>query len=314
MPQRLKLTLATSFVRVPQRQGAPPLNPEYDQGQQFIVTPLARLRKCLRRFHVAIFAAVGSLSAKLSSIDGSNDRRTGASRWTAFRRASAALAALVCAVAIIGPPAAAQVAAVRHFHVTRYKSITFTSPTPFATAIAGNTDIADILPMSDRTLYIQGKRVGTTNVTLYDQDKRFVMVIDLDVTLDIADIQRRIASGTESRGIRVSSIKGQIVLGGEARNAVDAERAVSIARSLVTTDDGREVDPKDAEKYVVNAMRVAPSQQVMLRVRFVEVDRSAERDIGVNWFGANTARTAGAKSAAVRSRRPLRQIRPPAAQ
>ncbi len=144
-------------------------------------------------------------------------------------------------------------------------------------------------------LYIQGKRVGTTNITLYDQDKRFVRVIDLDVTLDHRTTSRHgYASGTESRGIRVSAIKDQIILSGEARNAVDAERAVSIAKSMVTTDDGREVDPKEADKYVVNAMRVAPSQQVMLRVRFVEVDRTAERDIGVNWFGANKGQTAGA--------------------
>ncbi len=211
-----------------------------------------------------------------------------------WRRLSAALAMIVCAVGIsLAPPATAQVTPVRHFHVTRYKSITFASPVPFATAIAGNTEIADVLPMSDRQLYIQGKRVGTTNITLYDQDKRFITVIDLDVTIDIEDIQRRIASGTESRGIRVSAIRDQIVLSGEARNAVDADRAVSIAKAMVTTDDGREVDPDKADKYVINAMRVAPSQQVMLKVRFVEVDRTAERDIGVNWYGANKGQTAG---------------------
>ena len=148
--------------------------------------------------------------------------------------------------------------------------------------------------MSDQMLYIQGKKVGTTNVTLYDQDKHFVEVIDLDVTLDIDAIRNRIRSGTESQGIRVDVSKEQIILRGEARNAVDAERAVAIAKSMATKDDGSEVDPKDADKYIINSMRVAASQQVMLRVRFVEVDRTAERDIGVNWFGANKGQTAGA--------------------
>ncbi len=49
----------------------------------------------------------------------------------------------------------------------------------------------------------------------------------------------------------------------------------------MTTDDGREAQYDQADKYVVNSMRVAASQQVMLRVRFVEVDRTAERDLGV---------------------------------
>lgn len=217
----------------------------------------------------------------------SNMRLAPSLRWL-----SAALLMVLCVSAFCGmPPAAAQVASVRQ--VVRYKSITFVSPRPFATAIAGNLEIADVLPISDTRLYIQGKKVGTTNIMLYDQDKRFVAVIDLDVTLDLNDITRRIRHGTESRGIRVSVSRDQIILTGEARNAVDAERAVAIAKSMVTTDDGKEVDPKDADKYVVNAMQVAASQQVMLRVRFVEVDRTAERDIGVNWFGANKGQTAG---------------------
>ena len=62
---------------------------------------------------------------------------------------------------------------------------------------------------------------------------------------------------------------------------------------MVTTDDGKEVEPEKANNYVINAMRVAASQQVMLRVRFVEVDRTAERDLGVNWFGANRNGTRG---------------------
>ena len=72
---------------------------------------------------------------------------------------------------------------------------------------------------------------------------------------------------------------------------MDADRAVEIAKSMVTMPDGKQ--PDDPGKYVINAMRVAASQQVMLRVRFVEVDRTAERDIGVNWFGANKGQTAG---------------------
>ena len=183
----------------------------------------------------------------------------------------------------------------RHGHVTlpRYKSRTLQLERRFAQAVVGAPDIADVLPMSDRVIYIQGKKIGTTNVTVFDQDKNLISVIDLEVTLDIQNIASRVRSGTESPGIRVSSSNNQIVLSGEARNSVDADRAVAIAKSMVTTDDGKEVDPDKADRYVINAMRVAASQQVMLRVRFIEVDRTAERDLGVNWFGSNAAGTRG---------------------
>jgi pilus assembly protein CpaC len=40
-------------------------------------------------------------------------------------------------------------------------------------------------------------------------------------------------------------------------------------------------------------MKVAPSQQVMLKVRFLEADRNAERDLGINWYGTNPSGTTG---------------------
>ncbi len=43
----------------------------------------------------------------------------------------------------------------------------------------------------------------------------------------------------------------------------------------------------------MNAMTVAPAQQVMLKVRFLEVERSASREFGVNWFGANNGGNRG---------------------
>jgi pilus assembly protein CpaC len=176
----------------------------------------------------------------------------------------------------------------RQISVTRDKSRTIKLEKPFVSALVGAPDIADVLPMSDRVIFIQGKKVGITNVTLFDQDKNVIAVIGLEVTIDIQNIANKIRSGTESRGIRVSSSNNQIVLSGEARDAVDAEKAVAIAKGMATPPEG-----KDPDKYVINAMRIAASQQVMLRVRFIEVSRQAEREIGVNWFGANASGTRG---------------------
>src|SRR5262249_19586302 len=56
-------------------------------------------------------------------------------------------------------------AGVRHIVVTLNKSRTLRLDKPFASAVVGAPDIVDALPMSDRVLYIQGKKVGTTNVS-----------------------------------------------------------------------------------------------------------------------------------------------------
>ena len=61
------------------------------------------------------------------------------------------------------------------------------------------------------------------------------------------------------------------MLSGTAVDAVAADRAMQVAKSLA------------GDQPVVNAMQVAPSQQVMLEVRFLEASREAGRELGVNW-------------------------------
>ena len=166
--------------------------------------------------------------------------------------------------------------------MTLYKSRTLKLPQPFASAMVGSPDLVDALPMSDNRLYIQGKKIGTTNVSVFNQSMQLVGVIDVEVTLDTGNLQEKIRASTGSSAIRVGSSNGQIVLSGLANNSVAADRAVEVAKTMM---------PEGGS--IVNAMKVAPSQQVMLRVRFLEVARSASRELGVNWFGANNGGNRG---------------------
>ncbi len=68
--------------------------------------------------------------------------------------------------------------------VTLYKSRTLCFSGPFSTAIIGAPEIADVLPMTDSMLYVQGKKVGSTNISVFDPQKRLVSVIDLEVAPD----------------------------------------------------------------------------------------------------------------------------------
>jgi pilus assembly protein CpaC len=172
-------------------------------------------------------------------------------------------------------------AAVKHVIVTVNKSLTINVERAFTRAIVGAAEFADVLPLSDHSIYIQGKKVGTTNVSLLDADGHLIGVLDLQIALDTTGLQQKIRSSTDSRGIQVSSVGGQIVLSGVALNAVSADRAVQVAKSLSGSNE------------VVNAMQIAPSQQVMLEVRFLEATRTAGTALGVNWSGVNANGTQG---------------------
>ncbi len=201
---------------------------------------------------------------------------------------TAAIAAVAAGPVMLPPKAMAQAAieelgtAARHIRVTRSKSRTFEVSAPFASAVVGSPEIADVLPMSDRILYVQGKKVGTTNVSIFDKNKRVMAILDIEVTVDARAVADRIRTNIDSKGITVSSSQEQLILGGQARNAVDAEQAVAIAKAAAP------------ELQLVNLIKVASAQQVLLKVRFVEATRDAGRQLGVNWYAANSKGTQGA--------------------
>jgi pilus assembly protein CpaC len=200
-------------------------------------------------------------------------------------------------------PALSQVvegAPVRHITVTLNKSKTLRFSEPFSSAVIGAPDIADILPMTEETLYVLGKKVGTTNISVFAADKHLIAVVDLEVALDAASLRSKIVATTGAQNIRVTSANGQVILTGEASDAVSATRAVGLARGLSGAQGGGQSGgdaggqaggpaggQAGGQVPVIDALKVAASQQVMLKVRFLEVDRTAQRDLGVNWFGGN---------------------------
>lgn len=169
--------------------------------------------------------------------------------------------------------------AVSHVTIIRNKSKNLKLAVSYADAVVGSTEIADVVPVSDRQLYILGKKIGTTNVLLYDENKRLTGVVDVEVKMDTGSLAAKIRDASGSGDIRVDDIDGKLVLSGSVGDAQTIERAMSIARSL-----GGEP---------VNALKLNANQQVMLKVRFVEASRAAARAVGVRWQGILNNRAAG---------------------
>jgi pilus assembly protein CpaC len=170
---------------------------------------------------------------------------------------------------------------VQHIVIAVNKSVTIPVSRPFSSAVVGSPEIADALPMTDRALYIQAKKIGTTNVSIYDEDMRLIKVVDVEVAFDTGNLQSKIRASTGNSGIRVSNDNGQVVLSGTASDAVTADKAFNLAKAW------------SPNGTVINAMAVASPQQVMLKVRFLEVSRTAGRQLGINWAAINGSGTRG---------------------
>ncbi len=163
--------------------------------------------------------------------------------------------------------------------VTVNKSQTVRVDQPFTDILVGATEIADVIPLSDQTLYILGKKIGTTNVSILNEQKRVIGVVDVEVGPDAGSVAEKISAGGGSGGIRVRGSGDQVILEGTAADSQAVDRAVEIARSV-------------SPGGVINATKVASPQQVMLKVRFIEVNRNAGRELGIRWDYLGKSRAA----------------------
>jgi pilus assembly protein CpaC len=152
---------------------------------------------------------------------------------------------------------------------------------PFTDITVGDSEVADVSPMTDRTISILGKKIGTTRVTLYSEGKAQIGLFDVEVTYDVSRLAVEIGRFSAG-GIKVSSVNGRIMLSGTSRDAATLDKAMQIARQFAP-------DP-------INLVTVVQAQQVMLEVRFIEASRQAGRALGVQWnsFGQNTLSNIGA--------------------
>ncbi len=186
-----------------------------------------------------------------------------------FALCAAAVGALLAA-----QPASAQVSVATNvgageLQVPVNKSQVLRVDRPYTKALIGNPDIADIVPISDTSVYVLGKKTGTTSLTLYAGD-HLIAVVDVVVGPDVVGLKRQLADLLPGDDIAASMSNDSVVLEGMVRNAVDADRAVQIADTY-------------APGKVVNLLSLGSAQQVMLDVRFAEVKRSALAQIGLNW-------------------------------
>lgn len=168
------------------------------------------------------------------------------------------------------------------------KSQVVSADRPIAKAMIGHAEVADVLPISDRSIYVLGKKMGTTSLTLYDSAGRVLSVMDVAVGPDVQSYRDQAAALLPGEQIDAHISGKAIVLTGLVSSAGAADRAVRLARTFI--DDGEmgdKGDDKAKDDRVVNMLSLRGSQQVMLEVRFSEVNRSAGKDIGSSAFLSN---------------------------
>ena len=152
------------------------------------------------------------------------------------------------------------------------KSQVITVDRAIGKALVGSAEIADVLPISERSVYILGKKMGTTSLTLYSRDNRVLAVMDVAVGPDVEAMRAQFRQLIPGQTIDARILNDAVILSGTVTDPGAAARAAQIAAAY-------------AGEKVINLIGVGSSQQVMLEVRFAEVSRNVGEQLGVSGFG-----------------------------
>ena len=157
---------------------------------------------------------------------------------------------------------------------------------PIARVSLTTPDIADALVTSPTELLINGKNPGTISMFVWDRAgaiKRYEVIVQRD----LARLSEQLQQLFPGEKIDVRSNGKDIVLAGTVRDKSVIEKSINLA--------GGFVDKKEEVVSLLTLQEGAPSNQVLLRVRFAEVTRSALTELGVSfvangvkdgrWFG-----------------------------
>ncbi|HEX2538875.1 MAG TPA: pilus assembly protein N-terminal domain-containing protein, partial [Pseudolabrys sp.] len=139
----------------------------------------------------------------------------------------------------------------------------------FVDVTVGDPEVADVNPLTDHSLSILAKKIGTTRVSVYAESKKLIGIFDVEVTYDLTRLTNELTRNFPGSALHASSVNGRIMLSGRVSDAATLDKAVTIARQF-----GPEI---------INTVTVMSPQQVMLEVRFIELSRTAGRELGVQW-------------------------------
>ncbi|MGF1734569.1 type II and III secretion system protein family protein [Photobacterium satsumensis] len=139
----------------------------------------------------------------------------------------------------------------------------------------GNPSVADILILRSNKIYVLGKKLGTTNVIIWDSRGRLITVLDVEVTHDLNALKSKLYEFMPQEKISVYTSQNKLVLSGDVSSAAKIAMAEEIANTFTGDDLG-----------IINLMNVGGSHQIMLEVTVAEVQRSLIREFDSNFVFA----------------------------
>ncbi len=142
----------------------------------------------------------------------------------------------------------------------------------------GNPDVADVVLINPREIYLLGKKTGHTNLLIWTAQGSTTLR-DITVGTDTDALHAKLREYVPSaENLRVDTVADSVVLSGRVSDGMKVQRLMAISQAF------------NGDKKVINMLRVHGTQQVMLEVKVAEVSKTLLDELGVDM---NLTRTIG---------------------
>ena len=147
--------------------------------------------------------------------------------------------------------------------------------------LVSNPNVVDAVVRTPRQIYLVGLKAGPTNAFFFAANGRQLLNLEIRVERDMGELKTIIERNVKDSDVQVETINDNVVINGSVKNASDAEAARQIAMRYVT-DPGKAI----SQDSVVSRVGIRGGDQVMLRVRVAEMQRSLSKQFGTNFAAA----------------------------
>ena len=159
----------------------------------------------------------------------------------------------------------------RTLAIPQGKSAVIALPVDARDVMVTDHKVADVVLSTPRRIYVLGLSAGQTDATFVDGMGRQILHLNVRVDQDTSAVSETFARLLPGSNIHAEAVNQSVILTGEAPSASDADKAVRIATSFVSHPE-----------QVINMLTITQPEQVMLKVRIVEVNRQVVKQLGVN--------------------------------
>jgi pilus assembly protein CpaC len=165
-------------------------------------------------------------------------------------------------------------------HVLVGKSVVINAQGRLTRILASNPAAIETLATSPTEVIVEGKAAGTSSLILWDETGHSQM-LDVVVDLDVSGLRIAIAHAYPDQQIEVQADAGRILLSGTVAFQRVADDLVKMATLY---------SPQVVNSLSVTVVR---ERQILLEVKFAEVDRSRVEQLGINIMSVGALNTVG---------------------